>query len=117
MEQFVKMPHIFTHKEYRYMVYVNGYCNGSGNAAVDEYRRRYPLRRTPNRSVFTNVFLVLREFGTLPSVHVSSERRSIQTVEEQEEIVSMAQRSPTTNTGQIASRLRVPQSYVWRTLH
>ena len=26
--------------------------------------------------------------GTLPSVHVSSERRSIQTVEEQEEIVS-----------------------------
>jgi len=50
-------------------------------------------------------------------VYVSSERRSIQTVEEQEEIVSMVQWSPTTSTRRIASRLRVPQSRVWRTLH
>ena len=99
------------------MVYVYGYRNGGANAAVDEYRRTYPLRRTPNRAVFTNVFCALRECGTLPSVHVSSERRSIQTVEEQEEIVSMVQRSPTTSTRRIASRLRVPQSRVWRTLH
>jgi len=48
---------------------------------------------------------------------VSSERRSIQTVEEQEEIVGMVQRSPTTSTRRIASRLRVPQSRMWRTLH
>jgi len=75
------------------------------------------LRRTPNRAVLTNVFRALRECGTLPSVHVSSERRSIQTVEEQEEIVSMAQRSPTTSTRRIASRLRFPQSRMWRTLH
>jgi len=112
-EWFVKMPRTFTHEEYADMVYVYGYCN----AAVDEYRRRYPLRRTPNRAVFTNVFCALRECGTLPSLHVSSERRSIQTVEEQEEIVSMVQRSPTTSTRRIALRLRVPQSRVWRTLH
>lgn len=111
------MPRTFSHEEYADMVYVYGYCNGNANAAVDEYRRRYPLRRTPNRAVFTNVFCALRECGTLPSVHVSSERRSIQTVEEQEEIVSMVQRSPTTSTRRIASRLRVPQSRVWRTLH
>jgi len=84
---------------------------------VDEYQRRYPLRRTPNRAVFTNVFCALRECGTLSSVHVPSERRSIQTVEEQEEIVSMVQRSPTTSTRRIASRLHVPRSRVWRTLH
>ena len=116
-ERFVKMPRTFTHEEYADMVYVYGYCNGNANAAVDEYRRRYPLRRTPNRAVFTSVFCALRECGTLPSVHVSSERRSIQTVEEQEEIVSMVQRSPTTSTRRIALRLRVPQSRVWRTLH
>ena len=29
----------------------------------------------------------------------------------------MAQRSPTTSTRRIISRLRVPQSGVWRTLH
>jgi len=73
------------------MVYVYGYWNGNANAAVDEYRRRYLLRRTPNRAVFMNVFCALRECRTLPSVHVSSERRSIQKVEEQEEIVSMVQ--------------------------
>jgi len=63
------------------------------------------------------VFRALRECGTLPSVHVSSECRSIQKVEEQEENVGMAQRSPTTRTRWIASRLRVAQSRVWRTLH
>ena len=92
-ERFVKMPRTFTHEEHADMVYVYGYCNGNANAAVDEYRRRYLLRRTPNRAVFTNVFCVLRECGTLPSVHVSSERTSIQTVEEQEEIVSMVRGS------------------------
>ena len=111
------MPSTFTHEEYAYMVYVYGYCNGNANAAVDEYRRRYPLRRTPNWAVCTNVFCALRECGTLPCVHASSERRWIQTVEEQEEIVSMVQRSPTTSTRRIASHLRVPQSRVWRTLN
>ena len=99
------------------MVYVYGYCDSNANAAVDEYRRRYLLRRTPNRAGFTNVFSAFRECGTLPSVHVSSERRSTQTVEGQEEIVSMVQRSPTTSTRQNASRLRVPQSRVRRTLY
>jgi len=111
------MPHTFTHEEFSDVVYVYRYCNDSANAAVDEYRRRYPLRRTPNRAVFTNVLHTLCECGTLPSVHVSSEHRSIQTVEEQEEIVSMAQRSPTTSTRRIASRLHVPHSCMWRTLH
>jgi len=45
------MPRTFTHEEYANMVYVYGYCNGNANAAVDEYRRRYPLRRTQNRAV------------------------------------------------------------------
>jgi len=112
-EWFVKTPCTFTHEEYAVMVYVYGYSNGNANAAVDEYQRRYPLRRTPNQAVFTIVFCALRECGTLPSVHVSSERRSIQTVEEHEEVVSMVQRSPTTSTRRIASRLRVPQSCVW----
>jgi len=58
------MPHTFTHEEYADMFYVYGYCNGSANAAVNEYRGRYPLRRTPNRAVFTNVFHALRVWDT-----------------------------------------------------
>jgi uncharacterized metal-binding protein len=55
MERFVKMPHTFTHKEYADMVY--GYCYGSANIAVDEYRRRYLLRRTPNRAFLQTCFV------------------------------------------------------------
>jgi len=69
-EQFIKTPQTFTHEEYADMVYVYGYCNGSANATVDEYRRRYLLHRTPNRAVFTNVFRALSECGTLPSARV-----------------------------------------------
>src|SRR5215510_1330750 len=65
------MLRTFTHEEYADMVYVYGYCNGNANSAVDEYWIRYPLRRTPNRAVFTNVFCELRECGTLSSVHLS----------------------------------------------
>ena len=68
MERFIKMPRTFTHEKCADMVYMYGYCNGNANAAVDEYQRRYPLHRTPNQAVFTNVFCALRECGTLPSV-------------------------------------------------
>jgi hypothetical protein len=50
-------------------------------------------------------------------VYVSSERRLIQNVEEQDQIVSMAQSSPNTSTRRIASRLRVSQTRVWRIFH
>ena len=59
-ERFVKMPRTFTHEEYADMVYVYEYCNSNANAAVDEYRRINPLRKTPNQAVFTNVFCALR---------------------------------------------------------
>jgi hypothetical protein len=56
------------------------------------------MRRIPDRRVFSKVFNTLRERGTLPSAHVSSEWASKQNIEEEENILDMAQRSPTTNT-------------------
>ena len=67
------MPHIFTNAEYADMMYVYGFCDGSATAAVEEYRRRFPLRRILDRRVFYKVFNTLHECGKLPSVHVSSE--------------------------------------------
>ena len=61
--RFVKMPRTFTHEEYADMVYVYGYCNGNANAAVDEYRRRYPMRRTPNRAVLPTCFVYYVSVG------------------------------------------------------
>jgi hypothetical protein len=48
----LKMPHIFTYAEYDDMLNVYGFCDGSAAAAVEEYRRRFPMRRIPDRSVF-----------------------------------------------------------------
>jgi len=78
------MPHIFTNAEYADMMYVYGFCDDSATAAVEEYRRRFPMGRIPHRSVFYMVFNTLRECGTLPSAHVSFERARKQNMEEQE---------------------------------
>ena len=90
------MPHIFTNAEYADMMYVYGFCDGSATAAVEEYRRRFPMRRIPDNRLFYKVFNTLRECGTLPNAHVSSERTRKQNTEEQENIVDMVQRSTST---------------------
>jgi len=53
----------------------------------------------------------------LPSAHVSSERACQQDVEEQESILEIVQRSPTTNTRRLSTRPGVSRTCVWRTLH
>ena len=50
------------------------------------------------------MFNTLRECGTLPNAHVSSERAHKQNMEEQENILDMVQRSPTTTTQIALSR-------------
>ena len=103
------MPHIFTNAEYAY-----GFCDGSATAAVEEYRRQFPMRRIPDRRVFYKVFNTLRECGTLPSAHVSSERARKQNMEEQENILDMVQRSLTSGTGRLSARIGVSRTRVWR---
>jgi len=76
------MPHIFTNAEYADMMYVYGFCDGSATAAVEEYRRRFPMRRIPDRRVFYKVFNTLRECGTLPIAHFSFEWARKQNMEE-----------------------------------
>jgi len=111
------MPHIFTNAEYADMMYVYGFSDGSANAAVEEYRRRFHMRRIPGRRVFYKVFNTLRECGTLPSAHVSSERARKQNMEEQENILDKVQRSPTASTRRLSARIGVSRTRVWRTLH
>jgi hypothetical protein len=111
------MPHIFTNAEYAEKLYVDGFCDGSANVAVEEYRRRVPMRRIPDRRVFHELFNTLRECGTLPSAHVSSERPRQHLVKEDESILEMVQRSPTSGTRKLSTRLGVSQTRVWRTVH
>ena len=111
------MPHIFTNAKYANKLYVDDFCDGSGNIAVEEYRRRVPVRRIPDLSVFSKVFNTLRECGTLPSVHVSSERARQQHVKEEKNILEMVQPNPTISTRRLSTRLGVSQTRVRRTLH
>jgi len=111
------MPHIFTNAEYADMMYVYGFCDGSAIAAVEEYRRWFPMRRIPDRRAFYKVFNTLRECGTLPGARVSSERARKQNMEEQENILHMVQCSPTTSTPRLSARIGVSRTHVWRTLH
>jgi hypothetical protein len=67
------MPFICINTEYADMLYVYGFCDCSATVAV-EYHQRFPMRRIPDRRVFFKSFDTLRERGTLPSAHVSSER-------------------------------------------
>ena len=76
------MPHNFTNAEYADMMYVYGFCDASATVAVEEYHRRYPMRRIPDRRVFYKVFNTSRECGTLPSAHASSERARKQNMED-----------------------------------
>jgi len=49
------MPFVYSHVEYCDMLFVYGFCNGNGRAAVLEYERRFPHRRMPSRHVFTRI--------------------------------------------------------------
>ncbi|EFN81372.1 hypothetical protein EAI_15810, partial [Harpegnathos saltator] len=107
----------FSNVKYADMVYVYGYCNGSARAAVEKYHSRFPMRRIPDRRVFSNVFNSLRENGTLPSAHITSERRVERNVEEEENVLQIVQRSPTTSTRRVSVRTGVPWTHIWRILH
>jgi hypothetical protein len=59
---------------------------------------------------------MLFETGALPSSHISSERANEQNVDEVEIIPQSVERSPTTSTRRISTRIGVPHTRVWRTL-
>ena len=111
------MPFVFSHVEYCDMHFVYGFCNGNARAAVEEYQNRFPDRRIPSRGVFTRIHQTMRETGCLPSVAVQSEREVVRTINTQENILEMVQRSPRLSTRRMASRIGVSRIQVWRTLH
>ena len=52
-----QMAHIFSHAQYADMLYVYVFCDGSATAVVEEYRRRFPMHRFPNRREFSMVLI------------------------------------------------------------
>jgi hypothetical protein len=106
------MPHFFTNTEYADMLYVYGFCERSASAAVEECRRRFPVCRIPDCRVFSRVFSTLGGTWALPNAHDSSERARQQHLEEQENILEMVKRSPTTSMCRLSTHLSVSRTRV-----
>ena len=94
------------------MIYVCGFCDGNSVNAVAEYQQRFPSRRIPTRRVFTGVYRILPETGTLPGVRTAAERDVNEGFDEEEGVVQIVQSSPRANKRKIARRLRAPHTRV-----
>lgn len=111
------MPHTYSNLEYANMVFVYGFCNGSATAAVEEYRRRFPHQRTPDKNVFIRIYNKLCETGMLPSANITSERATRQGLDEVENILNLVEDTPTISSRRISAQVGIPQTKVIRTLH
>jgi len=77
----VKCKHtFFPQVEYCHKHFVYGFCDGNACAAVQEYQRRFPVRRIPSRCLFTRIHQTLRDTGSLPSVYLQSKRYVVRTI-------------------------------------
>ena len=57
--------------EYADMPYVYGFCDGSATGTVEEYRRRFLVRRIPVRRLFSEVFSTLFACFSVLMLHLN----------------------------------------------
>lgn len=93
------MPFKFTNAEYADMVFVYGVCNGNTVLAKDEYRRRFPNRKIPNRKTFQTVFQHLRETGSFQK----ASERSVQRQKHAERVLDLFDLDPRDSLRRVAT--------------
>ncbi|XP_071056994.1 uncharacterized protein [Onthophagus taurus] len=87
-----------------------------GKSGLEEYRRRFPNRRIPNRQVFQTVFTRAGESGMFPSASIVSEKQQGLSLEHEENILDVAENNPGISTRRMAIQFEIPQTMVWKTL-
>jgi hypothetical protein len=105
---------MFSAREYADIVFVYGFCDGNGRAAVIEYRRRFPQRVVPDHRVFARSYNRLANgtiFNRLEAGRV--ERRNVR---ENEDIINLFRRDPGISTRRAALRLGVPKTRILKVL-
>lgn len=107
----------FTNEEYADILFCYGFANGVATHARTEYQSRFPQRRLPHVSVFDGVYRRLRETGRVQRRQSDAGRPRIYRSDEEEQIIRMFERDPTTSTNIIARRLGMSQWKVWNTVH
>jgi hypothetical protein len=108
------MPHIFTLAEYPNMLFVHVFCDDSATATVEEYRRRFPMRRIPDSRVFSKVCSkLLACFPVLMfhlNEHVNKMWRNKKTFLKWYSVALLLARE------RLSTHLGVSRTRVWRTL-
>lgn len=89
-----------------------GFCNGSANLAVQEYRRRYPNRPTPSRQTFIDVHSRLAERGNQRAVNERNRLISPQ----DEGMLRLITNDPKLSVKRFAVQLQISRWQVWRIL-
>jgi hypothetical protein len=103
---------MYSYEEYADLVFVYGFCNGNGRAAVEECRWRCPHRTVPHPSTFANGYRCWRETGFCPCAsreHVQQRRN--------DNVLDAVQRSPNSSFHRISHTTGIPPTQVWRILH
>ncbi|CAH1371509.1 unnamed protein product, partial [Tenebrio molitor] len=96
---------------------IYGEVGYNSRAAARLYQERFPNRRVPHRSVFSNVNRRLREFGNLRPINVDRGRpAAVNAVVRDEQILEMVAADPTLSVREIARRIHVPATTVWTTI-
>lgn len=105
------MPRTFSNAEYADIHYVYGVCDGNSNAAVEEYRARFPNRRCPNAQVFVDVHRRFCECG-LRRYNEQDRNRP----RNNGRILRIFDVNNRASTRRVAQQLRMSQSRVFRAL-
>lgn len=106
------MPRTFTNAEYADIHYVYGFCDGNSNAAVGEYRTRFPNRRVPNAQVFVDVHRRISEYGVR---HYNEQNRNV-LPRNNDRILQLFDVNRTLSTRRAARQLHLSRSRVLRAL-
>ena len=106
------MPHFYANQEYASILSFSVFCDVNAKAAVQEYQRRFPNRRTPDRNTFENVLRILRETGHSPQPHPEHDSEL-----PPQEVLDAVAADPKTSTRRISNEMGVPKTTVCKILH
>ena len=103
---------MYTHVEYRDMIFCYGAANGSARGAVEEYRIRFPARRVPSHHTILEVFNRAGETGTFAPRQRSGRPQERPT----DQVLDLFDGEPTLSTRRAATMLNKSHSSVHRSL-
>ncbi|XP_066583383.1 histone-lysine N-methyltransferase SETMAR-like [Prorops nasuta] len=108
------MPN-FTNEEYGQMVYILGEARGVATEAARIYRERYPNRRHPISTTFTDTYRRVLETGNvLPRQEKGGHNLRDRRVTEK--VLNLVEADPTTSTRRIAREVKISHMTVHRIL-